>query len=128
MKYLKILPIFIIILFVDLVTHYLIELKWVSRLNCSFNLLCFLVFCMIAINGFLGWFSLREMVTKWLLQFWIGFYVINLIYFIIRYILYAIGILPDSFLFNGSANFGLSVFIFCTFLMINYFLQFRLKK
>ena len=128
MKYLKLLPLFIIILSVDLVTHYLIELKWVSRLNCSFDFLCFLVFCMIAINGLLGWYSLRDKVAKWLLHLWIGFYVINLIYFIIRYILYAIGLFPDSFLFNGSANFGLSVFVFCSFWLINYFLQFRLKK
>lgn len=128
MKYLKLLPPFIIILTIDLVSHYLIELKWVNRLNCSFDLLCFFVFCLIAINGILGWLSLRDKVAVWLQNFWIGFYLINLIYFIIRYVLYAIGLFPDSFLFNGSANFGLSVFIFCTFWLIDYFLSFRLKK
>ena len=128
MKYIKILVVFLIISSIDLITHYLIEQKWAGHLSYSFNSLCLFVFGMICLNGFLGWLSLKNYSAKWLLYSWIGLYLLNILYFLFRWGLYGLGLFPTSFLFNGGANLGLSVFVFCSFWLINYFLQFRIRK
>ena len=116
------------ILFIDLFANFLIEEKWVDKLSWSFNSLSLFVIVMVCFNGVLGWVSLKENAEKWLLYSWIGLYTVNIVYFLFRWGLFKIHLMPNSFLFNGSANIGLSVFTFSTFKVMNYAFNKSLNK
>ena len=128
MKYVKLLVIFFIIVVVDIATHYLIETKWAGHLSWPINGLSFFVLLMLMTNGISGWYYLKSSAAKWLTYSWLGIYVFNSIYFLIRWGLFATGFMPNSFLYNGSANIGLSVFTFCTFCLLKYSEKYFVKN
>lgn len=111
----------------DILGNFLVEKGNIFELLESLGIsIAWFRFFLVLVNFVIGAIYLKKYAPILVQAIWLALYLFIVSYFLIRWILNVLELLPDSFSKNSHLSLGLSVFTFIAFYLIN--LQFFEKR